>query len=88
MASSATLLEDVEMVETVEVRSRVVVEERRISCSWGDEGGLVPERLRGELVWDRDSQWEMRERAEDLWTVDGGDGNGSLSRSLWKLACD
>lgn len=66
MASSTALLEDVEMVETVEVRSRVLVEERLMSCSCGDEGRLVPERLRGELVWDRDSHWDMRERAEDL----------------------
>lgn len=66
MASSAALLEVVETVETVEVRSRVVVEEWRTSCSWGDEGRLVPERLRGELVWDRESHWDMRERVEDL----------------------
>lgn len=65
MARSPALLEDVETVETVEVRSRVVVEERQTSCSWGDEGRLVPERLRGELVWDRESHWEIRERGDD-----------------------
>lgn len=93
VASSTALLEDIETVETVEVRSRVVLEERWTSCSWGDEGRLVPgrllpERLRGELVWDRESHWEMRERVEDPSVVDGGDGKGLLSRSLWKLAWD
>lgn len=50
VASSPALLEIVERVDTVEVRSRVVVEERQTSCSWGDEGRLVPERFRGELL--------------------------------------